>query len=74
MLPLALVKRQARQKSLADSDLAALNAALQKVVAERIHAQELWEQANDSDGIGLPQILDDKAISTLRQATRHFDG
>src|SRR5262249_7059357 len=32
-------------QSLADSDLAALNAALQATVAERIHAQELWEQA-----------------------------
>ena len=52
---------------MADSDLAALNVALQKVVTERIHAQELWEQANNSKGIGLPQILDDSAIKTLRQ-------
>ena len=55
------------KQSLADSDLAALNAALQKVVAERIRAQESWEQANASTGIGLPQILEDKAISTLSQ-------
>ena len=58
--------REANQ-SLADSDLAALNVALQGVVTERIHAQELWEQANNSKELGLPQILDDVAIRALRQ-------
>jgi succinoglycan biosynthesis transport protein ExoP len=53
-------------QSLADSDLAALNGALQHVVTERIHAQELWEQANNSKELGLPQLLDDTAIKTLR--------
>jgi succinoglycan biosynthesis transport protein ExoP len=53
-------------QSLADSDLAALNAALQAVVTERIHAQEMWEQANSSKEIGLPQFLEDSAIKTLR--------
>ena len=53
-------------QSLADSDLAALNAALQGVVAERIHAQELWEQADSSKELGLPQILEDGAIKALR--------
>src|SRR5262249_14516015 len=52
--------------SLADSDLAALNKALQIVVAERIAAQNLWEQANNSNDIGLPQILEDSAIKALR--------
>src|SRR5262249_28101179 len=51
---------------LADSDLGALNTVLQKVVAERITAQNLWEQANESKDIGLPQILDDTAIKALR--------
>ena len=59
--------KDSKEYTLADSDLVALNAALQKVVAERIHAQELWEQANASTGIGLPQILEDKAISALSQ-------
>src|SRR5262245_44263517 len=58
--------KEAKQ-SLFDSDLVALNSALQKVVAERIRAQESWEQANASTGIGLPQILEDKAIGTLTQ-------
>jgi capsular exopolysaccharide synthesis family protein len=53
--------------SLADSDLTALNNALQKVVAERIYAQNLSEQANSSGDIGLPQILEDVAIKALRQ-------
>jgi polysaccharide biosynthesis transport protein len=53
-------------ESLADSDLAALNTALEAVVAERIHAQELWEQANNSKELGLPQILEDSSIKTLR--------
>jgi capsular exopolysaccharide synthesis family protein len=53
-------------QSLADSDLAALNGALQGVVAERIRAQEMWEQANNSKEIGLPQILEDGAVKTLR--------
>src|SRR5262249_20570692 len=52
--------------SLADSDLTALNEALQKVIAERIYAQNLWEQANNSSDIGLPQILEDSAIKALR--------
>jgi polysaccharide biosynthesis transport protein len=52
--------------SLADSDLAALNMALQKVTTERIYAQNLWEQASESKDIGLPQILGDTAINTLR--------
>jgi succinoglycan biosynthesis transport protein ExoP len=53
-------------QSLAESDLAALNGALEGVVAERIHAQNLWEQAANSKELGLPQILDDGAIKALR--------
>ena len=53
-------------QSLADSDLAALNGALQAVVNERIHAQEMWEQANNSKEIGLPQFLENGAINGLR--------
>src|SRR5262249_14202007 len=52
--------------SLADSDLGALNTVLQKVVAERITAQNLWQQANESKDIGLPQLLEDSAIKALR--------
>src|SRR5262249_40196074 len=58
--------KESKGGSLADSDLTALNTALQKVLAERIYAQNLWEQANNSTDIGLPQILEDAGIKTLR--------
>lgn len=54
------------QPSIADSDLIALQNALQKVRTERINAQELWEQADKSKGLGLPQLLSDKSIQNLR--------
>src|SRR4030095_6333268 len=47
--------KESRGGSLADSDLTALNVALQKVVAERIYAQNVWEQANNTTDIGLHQ-------------------
>src|SRR5262249_31704418 len=52
--------------ALADSDLTALDSALQKIVAEGIYAPNLWEQANNSSDIGLPQLLEDSAIKALR--------
>lgn len=54
------------QPSIADSDLTALQSALQKVRTERINAQELWEQADKSKGLALPQLLSDKSIQGLR--------
>jgi polysaccharide biosynthesis transport protein len=55
------------QQPLADSDLAALNSALQQARTERIKAQELWEQASKNKGLALPQILNDKSIAVLRE-------
>lgn len=43
--------------TVADSDLAALNNALQAVVAERIQAQKLWEQANNNKELGVPDDI-----------------
>ena len=54
------------QQSVADSDLAALYGELQKVRTQRIGAEELWEQADKSKGLGLPQLLNDKSIEILR--------
>ncbi|MFZ0846188.1 MAG: polysaccharide biosynthesis tyrosine autokinase [Pseudolabrys sp.] len=54
------------QPSIADSDLSALQSELQKVRTERITAQELWEQADKSKGLALPQLLNDKSIQLLR--------
>ena len=58
--------KEAANQSLAESDLVALNEGLHAVVGERIHAQELWEQASKSQDLGLPQILEDSAIKALR--------
>ena len=55
------------QQLLADSDLAALNTALQQARTERIKAQELWEQASKNKGLPLPQIVNDKSIAVLRE-------
>src|SRR5262249_7769157 len=57
------------QQPLADSDLAALNSALQQTRTERIRAQELWEQASKNKGmaLSLPQVVNDKSIAVLRE-------
>jgi succinoglycan biosynthesis transport protein ExoP len=57
------------QQPLADSDLAALNSALQQARTERIRAQELWEQASKNKGmaLALPQVVSDKSIAVLRE-------
>ena len=55
------------QQPLADSDLLSLNSALQGVRTERIRAQELWQQAERTPGLALPQIMNDKSISALRE-------
>ena len=54
------------QHSLADTDLKALNEALQKTTMSRIHLQEEWEQATGTTGLGLPQVLLDPSIQALR--------
>lgn len=55
------------QQALVDSDLTALNGALQQVRTERIKAQELWEQAAKNKGLALPQVVSDKSIAVLRE-------
>jgi len=51
----------------ADSDLKSIVAALQSSTTDRLHAQELWEQAQKTDGLSLPQVLQDPTIQVLRQ-------
>ena len=62
------------KQSLADSDLTALNVALQKAVTERIRVQQLWQQANESNGLGLPQILAGPVDSDFAGTARSSDG
>ena len=56
------------QQPLADSDLAALNSALQQVRTERIRAEEQWDQASKSKEVVLvlPQVLNDKSLQFLK--------
>lgn len=52
--------------SIAESNLAAANAALGGIVAERIKNEQLWRQAQNATGFDLPQILSNKGVEDLR--------
>lgn len=52
--------------SIAETNLAAANAALGGIIAERIRNEQLWRQVQDASGIDLPQILSNKGIEDLR--------
>lgn len=52
--------------SIAESNLAAANAALGGIVAERIKNEQLWRQVQNASGFDLPQILSNKGIEDLR--------
>lgn len=49
------------------SRLAALNASLSAATAERIKNEQLWRQAESSDGLGLPQVLSDHSVQAARE-------
>ncbi len=53
--------------SIAESNLAAANAELGKLVAERIKNEQLWKQVEAADAINLPQLLSNKVIEGLRE-------
>ncbi len=61
-----IVNLDDKQPPLAAADLLAINSELAKVRAERVANEQLWEQAQASTGLGLPQILADPSIQTLR--------
>ena len=52
--------------SIAESNMAAANAALGSIVAERIKNEQLWRQVQNTSGFDLPQILSNKGIEDLR--------
>ena len=54
------------KQPLAAADLLAINSQLASVRAERIRNEQLWQQASTTDGLGLPQILNDRTIQALR--------
>ncbi len=59
------------KESIAESNLAATNAALGQVIAERIKNEQLWRQVADADSMNVPQVLSNGAIDGLR--TRRND-
>jgi polysaccharide biosynthesis transport protein len=52
--------------SIAESNLAAANAALGNLIAERTKNEQLWRQAQASKDVDLPQLLSDKTVEDLR--------
>jgi capsular exopolysaccharide synthesis family protein len=54
------------KQTLAQTNLESASADLAKATTDRLRAELLWQQAESSDGLGLPQILEDKSIQALR--------
>lgn len=52
--------------SIAETNLASANAALNALVAERIRNEELWRQVQAANSIDLPQLLTNPVIEQLR--------
>ncbi|MGB7088456.1 MAG: polysaccharide biosynthesis tyrosine autokinase [Methylovirgula sp.] len=61
-----IVNLDDKQVSLDAAGLLAINAELARVRTERITNQQLWQQAESTDGLGLPQIIADPSIQMLR--------
>jgi succinoglycan biosynthesis transport protein ExoP len=54
------------KSSIAESNLAAANAALGNLISERTKNEQLWRQVAAADAINLPQLLSNNAIDGLR--------
>ena len=54
------------KSSIAETNLAAANAALGSLISERTKNEQLWEQVETADAINLPQLLTNGVIETLR--------
>jgi capsular exopolysaccharide synthesis family protein len=54
------------KSSIAESNLAAANAALGQLISERIKSEQLWQQVEKATAISLPQILTNHVIDLLR--------
>jgi len=53
------------KSSIAENNLAAANAALGTMIAERIKNEQLWTQVESANAIDMPQILTNSVIDTL---------
>jgi polysaccharide biosynthesis transport protein len=54
-------------KNLSATDLEAINVRLAEVRGERSKKEQLWKQAQATDGLGLKEILDSEAIQANRK-------
>lgn len=54
------------QQSIAETNLAAANAALGVLISSRIQAEQAWKQVEDTPSTALPQLLNNKVIEGLR--------
>ena len=61
------------KSSISENNLAAANAALGQIISERIKNEQLWKQAEKGTVIGLPQILSNKVIDTLRGQRKELE-
>jgi polysaccharide biosynthesis transport protein len=55
------------RESLVRSNLAGVRSALAEASRNRLRAQQLWEQAQNTEGLGLPEIMDRRTIESLRE-------
>lgn len=62
------------KQTLAQTNLETASADLARATTDRLRAELLWQQAQSSDGLGLPQILDDKSIQELRASRADLAG
>lgn len=58
------------KSSTAEASLAAANASLGEIVAQRIKSEQIWKQASRSDVVHAPQLLSSPSIEALRSHRR----
>jgi capsular exopolysaccharide synthesis family protein len=61
------------KSSIADSNLAAANAAMGQLITERVKNEQLWRQVEAGTAISLPQLLTNRVIDTLRAQRKGFE-
>lgn len=54
------------KSSIAETNLASANAALDAIIAQRIKNEELWKQLEPANAINLPQLLSNPVVEALR--------
>ena len=61
------------KSTIAESNLAAANAVLSNLIAERIRNEQIWSQVSDHKGLSLPQFLTNAVIQQLRAARKGYE-